>query len=37
MIRLVGSLKGGLGYVYEDALTEEARKKVKVLLTVGPD
>jgi ABC-type phosphate transport system substrate-binding protein len=37
MIRMVGSLKGGLGFVYEDALTEEARKKVKVVLTVGSE
>jgi ABC-type phosphate transport system substrate-binding protein len=34
-IRLVGSLKGALGFVFEEALTEEARKKVKVVLTVG--
>ena len=36
-IRLVGSLKGGLGFVFEESLTEEARKKVKVVLTVGSD
>ncbi len=36
-IRLVGSMKGALGFVSEDALTEEARKKVKVVLSVSFD
>ena len=36
-IRLVGSLKGGLGFVFEESLTEDARKKVKIVLTVGAD
>ena len=33
-IRLVGSQKGGLGFVVESALTEETRKKVKVVYSV---
>ena len=37
MIRLVGSLKGSIGFVFEDALTDEARKKVKVVMSVGQD
>jgi ABC-type phosphate transport system substrate-binding protein len=36
-IRLVGSMRGGLGFVAEEALTEEARKKVKVVLSVTVD
>jgi len=36
-IRLVSSLKGGLGFVFEESLTEEARKKVKIVLSVGSD
>jgi len=36
-IRLVGSQKGGLAFVAESALTEETRKKVKVVYTVTLD
>ena len=36
-IRLVGSQKGALGFVVESALTEETRKKVKVVYSVPLD
>jgi ABC-type phosphate transport system substrate-binding protein len=34
-VRLVGDTRGGIGFAAEDSLTEELRKKVKVVLTLA--
>ena len=34
-VRLVGDSRGGIGFAAEESLTEEARKKVKVVLTLA--